>query len=62
MKFKKILKTSTSKVNLETKIKCLDDEAFSDPLLKARLTELKENAAPDGHPKSPTCGHLKIPH
>lgn len=18
--------------------------------------------APDGHPKSPTCGHLKIPH
>jgi len=43
-KFKKILKTSTSKVNLETKIKFLNDEEFLDPILQARLDELKENA------------------
>ncbi len=43
-KFKKVLKTSTSKVNLEVKIKALDDDAFSHPLLKKRVVELKENA------------------
>ncbi len=43
-KFKKVLKTSTSKVNLEIKIKTLDDNAFSHPLLKKRLEELKANA------------------
>lgn len=43
-KFKQVLKTSTSKVNLETKIKLLHDEAFLDPILQARLDELKENA------------------
>jgi hypothetical protein len=42
LKFKKILKTSTSKANMEAKIRCLDDEAFGDPLLQARLTELRE--------------------
>jgi hypothetical protein len=45
LKFKKILKTSTSKANMEAKIRCLDDEAFGDPLLQARLTELRENAS-----------------
>jgi hypothetical protein len=44
-KFKKVLKTSTSKVNLVAKINCLDDEAFRNPLLQARLNELIENAA-----------------
>lgn len=43
-KFKQVLKTSTSKVNLESRIKLLDDEAFLDPILQARLDELKENA------------------
>jgi hypothetical protein len=43
-KFKRILKTSTSKVNLETRIKLLDEEEFLDPILRARLDELKENA------------------
>jgi hypothetical protein len=43
-KFKQVLKSSTSKINLETKIKFLDDEAFLDPILQARLDELKENA------------------
>jgi len=43
-KFKKVLKTSTSKVNLEIKLKTLDDDAFSHPLLKKRVAELKENA------------------
>ncbi len=43
-KFKKVLKTSTSKKNLEVKIKALDDEAFNHPLLQKRVTELKENA------------------
>ena len=43
-KFKKVLKTSTSKVNLETKLKTLNDDAFSHPLLKKRVAELKENA------------------
>ena len=43
-KFKKVLKTSTSKVNLEVKIKALDDDAFSHPFLKKRVAELKENA------------------
>jgi phage gp16-like protein len=43
-KFKRVLKTSTSKVNLETKIKFLDDEEFLDPILRVRLDELKENA------------------
>ena len=43
-KFKRVLKTSTSKVNLETRIKLLDDEEFLDPILRARLDELKENA------------------
>lgn len=42
--FKQLLKTSTSKANLEAKIKSLDDEAFSHPLLQERLAELKENA------------------
>lgn len=45
IKFKKVLKTSTSKLNLEAKIKSLDDEAFSNPILQDRLTELIENAA-----------------
>lgn len=45
MKFKKVLKTATSKVNLVAKINCLDDEAFHSPLLQARLNELIENAA-----------------
>ena len=43
-KFKKVLKTSTSKINLEIKLKTLDDNAFSHPLLKKRVAELKENA------------------
>jgi hypothetical protein len=43
-KFKKILKTSTSKINLETKITLLNDEEFSNPILKSRLDDLKENA------------------
>ena len=43
-KFKKVLKTSTSKINLEIKLKTLDDDAFSHPLLKKRVAELKENA------------------
>ena len=43
-KFKKVLKTSTSKVNLEAKLKTLNDDAFSYPLLKKRVAELKENA------------------
>jgi hypothetical protein len=42
--FRQLLKTSTSKANLEAKIKSLDDEAFSHPLLQERLAELKENA------------------
>ncbi len=43
-KFKKVLKTSTSKINLEAKIKSLNDEAFFAPILQERLQELKENA------------------
>ena len=28
-----------------------------------RLLELTQNPVdPDGHPNSPTCGHLKLPH
>ena len=26
------------------------------------LTALYVSLSPEGHPKSPTCGHLKIPH
>jgi len=44
-KFKKVLKTSTSEINLNVKIISLDDEAFSNPLLQERLSELKENAS-----------------
>jgi len=44
-KFKSVLQTSTSKVNLEVKIRTLDNKAFSHPLLKKRVMELKENAA-----------------
>jgi hypothetical protein len=44
-KFKKVLKTSTSKANLEAKITCLDDEAFTNPVLQARIAELRENAS-----------------
>ena len=44
-KFKQVLKKSTSKVNLETRVKFLDDEEFRDPILRARLDELRENAA-----------------
>ena len=44
-KFKKVLKTSTSKINLEARTKALNDEAFSAPILQERLEELKENAA-----------------
>ncbi len=43
--FKKVLKTSTSKVNLTVGIKSLKDEAFSHPALKKRMVELEENAA-----------------
>lgn len=43
-KFKKILTTSTSKINLETKLKLLNDEAFCHPILAPRVAELKENA------------------
>ena len=44
-KFKKVLKTSTSKTNLHVKIKSLNDKGFSNPLLQERIAELKENAA-----------------
>jgi len=44
-KFKKILKTSTSKRNLDIKLKVLNDEAFNHPLLKKRVDELRDNAA-----------------
>jgi len=44
-KFKNVLTTSTSKVNLYVKIKSLSDEAFSHPTLAPRVAELKENAA-----------------
>jgi hypothetical protein len=27
-----------------------------------RVLEIERCLSPDGHPKSPTCGHLKIPH
>ena len=43
-KFKKVLKTSTSSLNLKVKLKSLDDDAFNHPLLKTRLKELEENA------------------
>lgn len=43
-KFKKVLKTSTSKINLEVKLKTLNNEAFNHPLLQKRVKELKENA------------------
>ena len=43
-KFRKVLKTSTSESNLKVKIKSLNDEAFSNPLLKKRVAELEENA------------------
>jgi hypothetical protein len=43
-KFKKVLKTSVSKIHLNVMIKSLDDKAFNHPLLKKRLEELKENA------------------
>jgi len=43
-KFKDVLKKSTSKINLEARIMYLDDEAFLNPILKARLDELRENA------------------
>jgi hypothetical protein len=26
------------------------------------MTKAIEKISPGGHPKSPTCGHLKIPH
>lgn len=44
-KFKKVLKRSTSKRNLDIKLKFLDDDAFDHPLLKERLDELSRNAA-----------------
>ncbi len=44
-KFKKVLKTSTSKRNLDIKLKFLNDDAFDHPLLKERLDELRKNAA-----------------
>lgn len=43
--FKKVLKTSTSKRNLDIKLKRLNDDAFDHPLLKERLDELRRNAA-----------------
>jgi len=42
--FKKVLKSATSSLNLEVKIRYLKDEAFNHPLLKVRLEELKQNA------------------
>ncbi len=44
-KFKKTLKTSTSKVNLLAKTKFLKEDAFNHPILAERVSELKENAA-----------------
>ena len=44
-KFKKVLKTSTSKVNLLAKAKSLKEDAFTHPILAERVSELKENAA-----------------
>jgi len=36
--------------------------ADTDPNQGDELVFDKNNLYPDGHPKSPTCGHLKIPH
>jgi hypothetical protein len=43
-KFKKVLKTSTSKINLLAKAKSLKEDAFNHPILAERVSELKENA------------------
>ena len=43
-KFKGVLKTSTSAINLKAQIRNLDDEAFTHPLLQKRLEELRDNA------------------
>lgn len=44
-KFRKVLKTSTSKVNLLAKARSLKEDAFNHPILAERVSELKENAA-----------------
>lgn len=43
--FKKILTESTSKANLEAKLRAIKDEAFNHPALAIRIKELKKNAA-----------------
>ncbi len=43
-KFKKILKTSKSKINLEGKVKGLKNKAFEHPILAKRISELVNNA------------------
>jgi hypothetical protein len=43
-KVKKVLKTATSKVNMEVKINALKEKAFQHPSLQRQLAELKENA------------------
>ncbi|HIJ40837.1 MAG TPA: hypothetical protein HPP90_07140 [Deltaproteobacteria bacterium] len=40
-KLKEVLKTSTSKVNLEIKLKTLDDGAFSNPYTKKEIGRVK---------------------
>jgi len=44
-KFRTVLKMSTSKANLNAKVKSLAEKAFSHPILQDRIAELKENAA-----------------
>jgi hypothetical protein len=41
---KKILETSTSKINMQIRLNALNDEAFRHPLLRKQLEELKKNA------------------
>ncbi|MDP2853842.1 MAG: hypothetical protein Q8O28_06315 [Smithellaceae bacterium] len=42
----------------------LIDKLYRSKTLYAAWQTVKRNggSAPGGHPKSPTCGHLKIPH
>jgi hypothetical protein len=55
-------KFATSYQGRQTELKITAAVAAVAGLLTKSATLMKVSVAPGGHPKSPTCGHPKIPH
>ena len=58
----RVLDPSNLSIQLDTLIKAASAVGRTVEIRLKRDTKRTRVTAPDGHPNSPTCGHLKFPH